>query len=66
MDFVLLGRAAILHHDWPRRLAADAGFTPIQTPVPAEHLRAERLSPSFVKYMQSWKGFVAEPETEAA
>lgn len=66
MDFVLLGRAAILHHDWPKRLAADPNFTPIQTPVTADHLRAERLGPSFVKYMQTWKGFVAEPETEAA
>jgi 2,4-dienoyl-CoA reductase-like NADH-dependent reductase (Old Yellow Enzyme family) len=66
MDFVLLGRAAILHHDWPLKLAADADFKPIQIPVTAEHLRAEGLSPSFVKYMQTWKGFVAEPETENA
>ena len=32
----------------------------------AEHLRAERLGPAFVTYMQTWKGFVAEPETELA
>ena len=25
-DFVLLGRAAILHHDFPRQVAADADF----------------------------------------
>jgi 2,4-dienoyl-CoA reductase-like NADH-dependent reductase (Old Yellow Enzyme family) len=66
MDFVLLGRAAILHHDYPRRLAADPGFRPIATPVSADYLRAERLGPAFVKYMQTWKGFVAEPETELA
>jgi hypothetical protein len=66
MDFVLLGRAAILHHDYPQRLAADTAFTPIRTPVPAEHLAAEGLSPAFVKYMQTWKGFVAEPQTEPA
>jgi len=66
MDYVLLGRAAILHHDWPLRLAADPAFTPVKTPVSAEHLRAEGLGPSFVKYMGTWKGFVAEPETEAA
>jgi 2,4-dienoyl-CoA reductase-like NADH-dependent reductase (Old Yellow Enzyme family) len=66
MDFVLLGRAAILHHDYPQRLAADPGFRPIATPVSADHLRAERLGPAFVKYMQTWKGFVAEPETELA
>jgi 2,4-dienoyl-CoA reductase-like NADH-dependent reductase (Old Yellow Enzyme family) len=66
MDFVMLGRAAILHHDYPQRLAADRAFMPIQTPVTADHLRAERLGPAFVKYMQTWKGFVAEPETELA
>ena len=66
MDFVLLGRAAILHHDWPQKLAADVHFKPVQIPVSVEHLRAEGLGPAMVKYMQGWKGFVAEPETEAA
>jgi 2,4-dienoyl-CoA reductase-like NADH-dependent reductase (Old Yellow Enzyme family) len=66
MDFVFLGRAAILHHDWPRKLAADAGFTPVKTPVSADYLHAEGLSPAFVKYMQGWKGFVEEPATEPA
>jgi len=66
MDFVLLGRAAILHHDYPQKLAADPHFLPLATPVSVEHLRAERLGPAFVTYMQTWKGFVAEPETELA
>ena len=66
MDFVLLGRAAILHHDWPKRLAADPGFTPVKVPVSVEHLHNEGLSPNFVKYMQGWKGFVEEPQTEPA
>src|ERR1700743_631803 len=66
MDYVLLGRAAILHHDWPKKVAADPDFTPIALPVSADHLRAEGLGPTFVTYMQTWKGFVAEPETEPA
>jgi len=66
MDYVLLGRAAILHHDYPQKLSADPGFTPTRTPVTAEHLRREGLSPTFVKYMQTWKGFVEEPATEPA
>jgi 2,4-dienoyl-CoA reductase-like NADH-dependent reductase (Old Yellow Enzyme family) len=66
MDFVLLGRAAILHHDWPRRAAADPAFTPIQTPVTEAYLASERLSPAFVQYMRNWKGFVAEAEVEPA
>jgi 2,4-dienoyl-CoA reductase-like NADH-dependent reductase (Old Yellow Enzyme family) len=66
MDFVLLGRAAILHHDYPRRLAKDAAFEPVARPVPEAHLRAEGLGPAFVSYMKTWKGFVAEPATEPA
>ena len=66
MDFVLLGRAAILHHDWPNLLAADPNFTPVQTPVSEAHLLAEGLGPSFVKYMGTWKGFVEEREAEPA
>jgi 2,4-dienoyl-CoA reductase-like NADH-dependent reductase (Old Yellow Enzyme family) len=66
MDFVLLGRAAILHHDWPQQLAADPAFTPAKLPVTADHLRAEGLGPAMVKYMQTWKGFVEEPATEPA
>ena len=66
MDYVLLGRAAILHHDWPLKLAADPAFTPVKTPVSVDYLRAEGLSPAFVKYMQGWKGFVEEAATEPA
>jgi 2,4-dienoyl-CoA reductase-like NADH-dependent reductase (Old Yellow Enzyme family) len=66
MDFVLLGRAAILHHDYPNRLKADPRFTPVKTPVSPEYLSAEGLGPAFLKYMQTWKGFVEEPATEPA
>ncbi len=66
MDFVLLGRAAILHHDYPQRLAADPGFMPVKTPVSVAYLESEGLGPAFVKYMQGWKGFVEEPQTEPA
>jgi len=66
-DFPILGRAAILHHDYPKRVAADPDFEPIRTPVTRAHLAAEGLSPSFIAYMQNWKGFVAEEESlEAA
>ncbi len=57
-DFVLLGRAAILHHDYPARLQADPAFEPVATPVGAGHLRAEGLAEAFVGYMSRWKGFV--------
>ena len=54
----MLGRAAILHHDFPTRMSADQGFQPVDLPVSEEHLLNEGLSPSFVDYMKNWKGFV--------
>ncbi|OUS14080.1 NADH:flavin oxidoreductase [Gammaproteobacteria bacterium 53_120_T64] len=60
IDFILLGRAAIIHHNFPSLLAKDSGFTPLSNPVSAEHLRTEGLSDTFLEYMASWKGFVAE------
>lgn len=59
MDFVLLGRAAILHHDFPRKAEADAAFRPVPLPVSRAYLEGEGLSPVFVAYMNGWKGFVA-------
>lgn len=59
-DFVLLGRAAILHHDFPKRLAADGDFRAATLPVTRAHLVAEGLGPKFVDYMATWKGFVSE------
>lgn len=56
-DYVLIGRAAILHHDFPDR-ARDATFTPVALPVTAEYLANEGLGPAFVKYMSTWPGFV--------
>ncbi|ODT86853.1 NADH:flavin oxidoreductase [Phenylobacterium sp. SCN 70-31] len=56
-DYVLIGRAAILHHDFPER-ARDPTFTPIALPVTAEHLQNEGLGPAFVTYMATWPGFV--------
>jgi 2,4-dienoyl-CoA reductase-like NADH-dependent reductase (Old Yellow Enzyme family) len=56
-DFVLIGRAAILHHDFPER-ARDPAFTPVALPVTAEYLANEGLSPTFVQYMSAWPGFV--------
>ena len=60
VDFVLVGRGAILHHDFPMRVAGDASFTPVPLPVSEAYLVKEGLSPAFLNYMKTWKGFVAE------
>ena len=59
-DFVLIGRGAILHHDYPKQSEANPDFTPLALPVTEAHLLNEGLSPAFVTYMRNWKGFVAE------
>jgi len=61
LDFVVIGRGAILHHDFPMKVAADPGFQPIALPVAEAHLKAEGLGTAFLTYMKTWKGFVAEP-----
>ncbi len=65
VDFVALGRAGILHHDWPNRFAENEDFISIGTPVSPQHLTQEGLGPKFVKYMSTWAGFV-EPDAAAA
>jgi 2,4-dienoyl-CoA reductase-like NADH-dependent reductase (Old Yellow Enzyme family) len=66
-DFVLIGRAAILHHDWPARARADARFTPTPLPVSADYLAREGLGPRFIRYMRTWEHFVTpEAPAEAA
>ncbi len=59
-DFILAGRAAILHHDFPRLVAEDPEFVVASLPVTEAHLRAEGLGEAFIGYMKGWKGFVAE------
>ncbi|HLZ83073.1 MAG TPA: NADH:flavin oxidoreductase [Caulobacteraceae bacterium] len=63
-DFPIVGRAAILHHDFPTRAAADPDFRAVSLPVTRAWLRNERLGPAFVEYMNGWKGFVAQEEAE--
>ena len=63
-DFALIGRAAILCHDWPSRARADADFQPPTLPVPAAHLEAQGAGRRFVRYLRTFDNFVA-PETEA-
>jgi 2,4-dienoyl-CoA reductase-like NADH-dependent reductase (Old Yellow Enzyme family) len=60
-DFVTLGKAAILHHDYPERLRRDPAFTPLSPPVTLEHLAKEGVSPPFVEYLRSFRRFVTEP-----
>ena len=67
VDFPVIGRAAILAHDFPGRVHADPDYRSPPTPVTPAHLVHERLSPRFVDYMRtSFKGFVSEDVLEDA
>ncbi|MFM5915386.1 MAG: hypothetical protein ACKOPR_11725, partial [Chakrabartia godavariana] len=59
-DFALIGRAAILRHDFPNRVRADAHYASPALPVTAQHLRDEGLGEPFLDYMKGWPGFVAD------
>ena len=62
-DFAVIGRAGILHHDFPRLVEADPDFRSAALPVTRAWLAKERLGPVFIDYMAGWKGFVADQET---
>jgi len=59
-DFILLGRAAILHHDFPLQTSANPDFEPVKNPVSREYLHSQGLSEKFVTYMAGWDGFVED------
>ena len=58
-DMAVIGRGAILHHDFPKRVEADSTFVVRPLPVSASVLRDEGLSDAFIGYMGNWPGFVA-------
>ena len=60
VDFVAIGRAAILHHDFPKQVMKNPDFVSAKTPIAADHLRQEGLGEAFVKYMSGWPDFVKQ------
>lgn len=60
LDFVIIGRAGILHHDFPRQVEANPDFVAAALPVSAAHLKQEGLGQAFIDYMRGWEGFVAD------
>jgi 2,4-dienoyl-CoA reductase-like NADH-dependent reductase (Old Yellow Enzyme family) len=59
VDFFCLGRAAILDHQFPKRLCSQGpDFEAFSAPVSRSHLALEGLSEQFIDYMATWKNFV--------
>ncbi|MEM7218632.1 MAG: NADH:flavin oxidoreductase [Pseudomonadota bacterium] len=60
-DWVMLGRAAILQHDFPARYAERRDFETAEWPVTREYLAGQGLSPRFVDYVKTgWPAMVAD------
>ena len=57
VDWVMIGRGAILHHNFPLLYKDNPEFTPSEIPVTADYLANEGLSKKFIDYMSNW-GFV--------
>jgi len=58
IDFVTIGRSAILHHDFPEKVINDSNFKVTELPVSKEYLQSEGLGENFIRYMRKWPGFV--------
>lgn len=61
-DWIMLGRAAMLQHDFPNRYKADTTFKPVEPPVTRAYLTQEGLSPKFQDYIRRWPEFFADEE----
>jgi 2,4-dienoyl-CoA reductase-like NADH-dependent reductase (Old Yellow Enzyme family) len=60
-DWIMLGRAAMLQHDFPNRYKADPAFRPVQMPVTRQYLKDEGLSEKFQAYIRPrWPEFFAD------
>ncbi|NQZ98146.1 MAG: hypothetical protein HRU01_16665 [Myxococcales bacterium] len=61
VDFVVVGRAAILHRDFPNRAREDADFPAVDVPVSADYLRAE--GPTTFTWITSAHGAATSPRS---
>jgi 2,4-dienoyl-CoA reductase-like NADH-dependent reductase (Old Yellow Enzyme family) len=57
VDFVTIGRSAILRHDFPLQVIDNQNFETVETPVSKEYLRKEGLGDAFIEYMGRWPDF---------
>lgn len=61
VDWIMLGRAAMLMHNFPNRYKADPSFKPVEMPVTSQHLTQEGLSLKFQDYVRPrWPEFFVD------
>ena len=60
-DWIMLGRAAMLQHDFPNRYKANPSFRPVEMPVTRKYLESEGISKKFQGYIEGrWPEFFAD------
>lgn len=60
-DYVAIGRAAMLAHDFPQRVQANTAYRSPALPVSRDVLHVEGLGQAFLKYLERrFPGFVAD------
>ena len=58
VDFVTIGTAAIVHHDFPKLVIQNPSFSAIEMPVSEAHLEKEGVGETFINYLKARPGFV--------
>ena len=56
-DIVVLGKASIIHPDWPT-VSKSKNFIPKSSPWDPEYLKQVSVGPKFIKYLQRIPGLV--------
>ncbi|PTY36064.1 NADH:flavin oxidoreductase [Saccharospirillum sp. MSK14-1] len=59
-DYVAIGKAGIMAHDFPKRVQADANFASPALPIAAAQLANEGISPTLMTYLRGFPGFIAD------
>lgn len=59
-DFVKIGRAGILRHDYPERVRRDPLYKSPAQPFSPRELNEEGVSPAFTEYLRTFPGLVDE------
>ena len=54
VDWIMLGRAAMLNHNFPKLYEANSSFLPAEIPVTEDYLKSEGLSEKFIQYIEKW------------
>jgi 2,4-dienoyl-CoA reductase-like NADH-dependent reductase (Old Yellow Enzyme family) len=60
VDFVILGKVAILHKDYPSRMETEREFMANWLPVTADYLRDQGLGEKFIAYLSTWTNFISD------